>query len=139
MLHFRLQLCIPLTFNYYRDSRATARALAPRAMNDLSTSSVLSATDSDKDEAGYPVGVLLPGETPTRSKGSRDPRRGSSSANTKKGSKVSSSKKGYSAPATTAAPGGKRAKPNVPAAPANPAFAFANNQTKDKFRPGWAV
>ncbi|KAJ9096323.1 hypothetical protein QFC21_005143 [Naganishia friedmannii] len=127
-----------------RREAATARALAPRALNDLSTSSVISTTDSDKEEAGYPVGVLLPGETATRSKahGSRDPRRGSASANTKKASKGSSSKKGYAATATTEsgrASGANRPKQDVPVPPANPAFAFSNNQTKDKFRPGWAV
>lgn len=93
------------------------------------------STDSDKGEAGY--GVLLPGETPTRTKarGARDAGRGSSGANTKKGSKASASKKGSAAGGTSA----NRPKQNVPAAPANPAFAFSNNQTKDKFRPGWAV
>ncbi|KAJ9104230.1 hypothetical protein QFC19_004047 [Naganishia cerealis] len=135
-----------------RRDAATARTLAPGAMNNASMSSVTSATDTDKDEGAYRMPVLLPGETPTtraKAPGRKVPP-ASSAAPATQGSKASSSRKGYAPAATSDGRSPSRAQPptfvakpqkpqNKSTASANPAFAFSKDPTKDKFRPGWAV
>ncbi|KAJ9112832.1 hypothetical protein QFC20_002160 [Naganishia adeliensis] len=110
----------------------TSHALASRRPHDASNSaSTTSLSDTDKGEAAYPVGVLLPGETPTTRKGSR-------SQSSSKGSNAARK----SGPGDTSASGSRRpprAQPLPTAAPP-PAFALTGDDSKKaKFRPGWAV
>ncbi|GHJ86773.1 hypothetical protein NliqN6_3175 [Naganishia liquefaciens] len=108
--------------------------LAARRRHDESGGSVISTasgSESDKADAPYPVGVLLPGETPT-------PRKSAPASK----SRNAGSSKAQGRPVGSSASGSRRPSraPPVPSAAPSPAFALtADEAKKAKFRPGWAV
>ena len=124
---------LTIAFTYSKTS-PEALNLAARRRHDESVDSMMSTasgSESDKADAPYPVGVLLPGETPTPRKSAP----GSKSRNARS-SKTQDRSTGPSAS------GSRRPlrAPPVPSAAPSPAFALtADEAKKAKFRPGWAV
>lgn len=101
--------------------------------------SMASGSEDDKADGPYPVGVLLPGESPTSRKGvpsSKSRTAGSASRSAGSASKNQARTAGSSAGGSRRPP---RAQP-VPSAAPPPAFALTGDAAKKaKFRPGWAV